>query len=211
MFVFCEFVNCLIFQERQNWDFLQEKCFAKHRNFFFKTSRREKQRKKTFLNEIRFFEKKEKISNFVSTFEKLVFSLSVDFFRESGQFANRNRNRNRTGPVNCRLAVCLSFKIFFLAEGRNEPRSVHFGDLSSTPALQKKILRLEDKTCRVCFSFNPLLFPGTGGKGERVGENGKRDERGKISIISFLHSTEKKLFLAATTKGFSCNERRRGK
>ena len=111
MFVFCEFVNCLIFQERQNWDFLQEKCFDKHRNFFFKTSRREKQRKKTFLNEIRFFEKKEKISNFVSTFEKLVFSLSVDFFRESGQFANRNRNR--TGPVNCQLAVCLSFKIFF--------------------------------------------------------------------------------------------------
>ena len=111
MFVFCEFVKCLIFQERQNWDFLQEKCFDKHRNFFFKTSRREKQRKKTFLNEIRFFEKKEKISNFVSTFEKLVFSLSVDFFRESGQFANRNRNR--TGPVNCQLAVCLSFKIFF--------------------------------------------------------------------------------------------------
>ena len=92
-----------------------------------------------------------------------------------------------------------------MAEGRNEPRSVHFGDLSSTPALQKKILRLEDKTCRVCFSFNPLLFLGTGGEKEKeLGKMAKGTRERKNLHHQFFTFDREEAFLGG-------NERRRGK
>ena len=135
----------------------------------------------------------------------------IGVFFESGQFANRNRNRNRTGPVNCRLAVCLSFKIFFWAKGRNEPRSVHFGDLSSTPTLQKNFSVSRTKRAVFAFLLTLSSFPERGEKEKELGKMAKGTREGKSPSSVFYIRPRRSFSWRQRTKGFSCNERRRGK
>ena len=89
-----------------------------------------------------------------------------------------------------------------MAEGRNEPRSVHFGDLSSTPTLQKNFS--VSRTKRAVFAFLSTLssFPERGENEKELGKMAK----GTRERENLHHQ----FFYIRPRRSFSWRQRRRG-